>query len=103
MIMPLAPAHVTMSGWNIIVIVKGEKKIEKFLGYSLHDNTYRISSEVLKYDAENKRGLTESGSVYEFIDAPGELHPSAQAVFDRLNAWEEVEVSLKFMGDVDEG
>lgn len=100
MIMPLAPAHVTMSKWNIIVIVKDGKKIEKFLGYSRHDDTYRISSEVLQYDAENKRGLTESGSVYEFIDAPGELHPAAQEIFDKLNAWEKVHVSLKF--DVDQ-
>ena len=96
MIMPLAPAQVTMSEWNIIVIIKDGKKIEKFLGYSLHDNTYRISSQVLEYDAENKRGFTESGSVYEFIDAPGELHPEAQEIFDKLIAWEKVSVSLKF-------
>jgi hypothetical protein len=43
--------------------------------------------------------MTESGSVYEFIDAPGKLHPSAQKVFDKLNAWYEVEVSLKFEVD----
>ena len=96
MIMPLAPAQVTMSKWNIIVIIKDGKKIEKFLGYSLHDNTYRISSQVLEYDAENKRGFTESGSVYAFIDEPGELHPEAQEIFDKLNAWEKVDVSLKF-------
>jgi len=96
MIIPAAPAHVTMSEWNIIVIVHEGKTIEKFLGYCLNDYTYRISSQVLKYDAENKRGMTESGSVYEFIDAPGKLHPSAQKVFDKLNAWDEVEVSLKF-------
>lgn len=96
MIFPVPPAHVTMSEWNIIVIIHEGKTIEKFLGYCLNDYAYRISSQVLEYDAENKRGLTESGSVYEFIDAPGKLHPTAQVVFDKLNAWDEVEVSLKF-------
>lgn len=96
MIIPLAPAHVTMTEWNIIVIIHKGKTIEKFLGYCPNDSAYRISSQVLEYDSESKRGLTESGSVYEFIDAPGKLHPSAQKIFDKLNAWDEVAVSLKF-------
>lgn len=100
MIIPEAPAHVRMSEWNIIVIIHEGKTIEKFLGYCLNDYTYRISSQVLEYDVEKKRGRTESGSVYEFLDAPGKLHPSAQAVFDKLNAWDEVEVSLKFEVDL---
>jgi len=96
MVISLPPAQLTMSQWNIVVIIHKGKTIEKFLGYSVTHQHYRISSQILEYDAEHKRGMTDSGSVYEFIDEPGQLHPLAQEVFDKLNAWEEVEVSLKF-------
>lgn len=92
----LPPAHVKMSQWNIVVIIHKGKTIEKFLGYSVTHEHYRISSQILEYDAENKMGMTDSGSVYEFIDEPGQLHPLALEIFDKLNAWEEVDVSLKF-------
>ncbi|EEF80547.1 hypothetical protein [Methylophaga thiooxydans] len=92
----LPPAHVTMSDWNIVVIVHKGNTIEKFLGYSVNDQHYRISSQIHEYDPEKKRGLTDSGSIYEFIEEPGQLHPKAQVVFDKLNAWEEVDVTLKF-------
>lgn len=92
----LPPAHVTMSNWNIVVIVNNGERIEKFLGYSVHDGHYRISSQIVEYDKENKRGLTDSGSVYEFLDAPGQLHPYAKAVYNRLLAWDGIDVSLKF-------
>jgi len=60
MIIPAAPAHVTMSEWNIIVIIHEGKTIEKFLGYCLNDYTYRISSQVVEYDAEkNVVGLNQ--------------------------------------------
>jgi hypothetical protein len=93
----LPPAHVTMRQWNIIVIVHEGKTIEKFLGYSVYDEHYRISSQIIEYDADMKRGLTDSGSVYAFLDEPGQLHPYAQEVFDKLEAWNKVEVSLKYM------
>ena len=95
----LPPAHVTMRQWNIVVIVRKGQTTEKFLGYSVHDEHYRISSQILQYDDEAKRGMTTSGSVYEFVDEPGKLHPLAQQVFDKLSEWDEVEVSLKY--DVD--
>lgn len=98
----LPPAHVTMRQWNIVVIVHKGKTIEKFLGYSVHDEHYRISSQVLEYDKESKRGMTASGSVYAFLDEPGKLHPLAQQVFDKLDAWEKADVSLKFEEAPDE-
>ena len=98
----LSPAHVTMCQWNIIVIVHEGQTIEKFLGYSVHDEHYRISSQILEYDKESKRGMTTSGSIYEFLDEPGKLHPLAQKVFDKLNSWEKADVSLKFEESRDE-
>ncbi len=98
----LPPAHVTMSQWNIVVIVHEGKTIEKFLGYSVHDEHYRISSQVLEYDEKTKRGSTTSGSVYQFLDEPGKLHPLAQEVFDKLDAWGKADVSLKFEESRDE-
>lgn len=76
--------------------------IEKFLGYSVYDEHYRISSQVLEYNENTKRGITTSGSVYEFLDEPGKLHPLAQKVFDKLNAWEKADVSFKFDVSTDE-
>lgn len=100
----LAPAHVTMRQWNIVVIVHEGQKIEKFLGYSVHDKHYRISSQIVDYYKETNRGMTASGSVYEFLDEPGKLHPLAQQVFDKLDAWEKADVSLKYVeGRSDEG
>ncbi len=98
MAISLPPAHVTLSQWDVIVIIHKGKTIEKFLGYDVNARNYRISSQILEYDAENKRGVTDSGSIYAFLDEPGQLHPLAKEVFDRLNAWDEVEVSLKFKG-----
>ncbi len=98
----LPPAHVTMRQWNIVVIVHEGQTIEKFLGYSVYDEHYRISSQVLEYDEETKRGMTTSGSVYVFLDEPGKLHPLAQQVFDKLDALEKADVSLKFQESHDQ-
>lgn len=96
MVAPLPRAHVTMSDWNIVVVVYRDQIIEKFLGYSVNDGHYRISSQILEYDADTNTGTTVSGSVYRFIDKPGQLHPHAQKVFDKMCYWSEVQVSLKF-------
>ena len=92
----LPPANVTMSHWNIVVITRGALKVEKFLGYCHESGDYRISSEIKKYDPVSRTGQTASGSTYTFLDEPGPLHPSAQFIFDSLNAWDEISVLLKF-------
>lgn len=95
----LAPADVVMSDWNIVVIKHNGNIIEKFLGYSVRDRTYRISSQIQDYDAEDKTGTTLSGSSYTFLDPPGQLHPVAQPVFDMLDKRDDVEITLKFAWD----
>lgn len=96
MVTALPPAHVTMSNWNIVVLVYKDQIIEKFLGYSVKDEHYRISSQILEYDPDSNTGTTLSGSVYRFTDKPGQLHPYAQKVFDRMSQRPDVEISLKF-------
>lgn len=98
MVVPLPPAYVTMSNWNIVVVVYRGQVIEKFLGYSEHDGHYRISSQIVEYDADTNTGTTVSGSVYRFLDKPGQLHPYAHKVYDKMCNWPEVQVSLKFKG-----
>jgi len=96
MVVPLPPAYVTMSNWNIVVVVYKGQIIEKFLGYSEHDRHYRISSQILEYDAENNTGRTVSGSIYRLLGKPGQLHPHAQKAFEKMCHWPEVQVSLKY-------
>ncbi len=95
------PGHISLSEWNIVVIkIEGDIQ-EKFLGLDVNTNEYRISSQIKEYNAEKNTGFTQSGSVYQFLDEPGTLHPKAQEVYDYLsNTPEElklhVDVSLKF-------
>lgn len=92
----LPAGHVRMKSWNIIIINHKGNTIEKFLGYDVADRHYRISSQILSYDAENSIGKTASGSSYEFLEPPGKLHPYAQRIYDILDAEDFVSVSLKF-------
>lgn len=90
------PAVVTISQWNIIIIEKGGKIIEKFLGYDHQRNTYRISSQIASYNPANSSGSTISGSTYSFLDDPGKLCPEAKLIFDMLESSGLVSVSLKY-------
>lgn len=92
----LPPTNVEMSDWNIVVIKHNGKTIEKFLGYSLHDRDYRISSQIEYYDSESKTGRTLSGSEYRFLGEPGQLHPRAQYIFNMLEQHDDVEIKLKY-------
>lgn len=92
----LQPEHIVMSEWNIVIIDYNNQIIEKFLGYSHEWDNYRISSQIQDYDPENKTGRTLSGSTYQFLDNPGQLHPKAQAIFDALSCTPGVIVKLKF-------
>lgn len=94
---PVLPNDIVMSHWNIVVLeLDGGDVIEKFLGLDSSTERYRISSEILDYDAESDSGQTRSGSRYRFIDKPGKLHPDAQQVFDYLDSHINVKASLKF-------
>lgn len=91
------PGYITMSSWNIVVIELSNGQVfERFLGFDTNEKEFRISSQILSYDAENQIGSTKSGSQYKFIDEPGKLHPDAQAVFDYINKSGEAKASLKF-------
>jgi len=90
------PGYIVMSNWNVVVIEHDGHVIEKFLGYSQGESTYRISSQVETYSAETDSGSTLSGSKYKFLDKPGTLHPLAQHIFDQLKALENVSIRLKY-------
>lgn len=92
----LPAGQVRMNNWNIITINHEGNMIEKFLGYDVTDRNYRISPQILSYDAENNTGKTASGSSYEFLEPPGKLHSSAQRMYNLLDAEDFVSVSLKF-------
>jgi len=92
----LGPTDVTMSQWNVVVIVYEGEKIEKFLGYWHQRGTCRISSQIESYDSETNTGKTLSGSRYKFLDKPGALHPEAQAIYDALDKADDVDVYLMY-------
>lgn len=94
---PVAPGHIVMSQWNIVVLVFDHGDvIEKFLGLDDATGRYRISSEVLDYDLKTGSGHTRSGSQYRFIDKPGRLHPEAQQVLEYFNSKSNIAASVKF-------
>lgn len=99
---PTPPGHIVMSQWNIVVLEfdTGEV-IEKFLGLDESTGRYRISSEILFYDADASVGRTRSGSHYRFMDKPGRLHPEAKQVLDYLDSHSNITALLKFSQHTD--
>jgi len=91
------PDAITMSHWNIVILEFDDGNvIEKFLGLDTATGRYRLSSQILEYDAGNDSGKTLSGSRYRFIDKPGKLAVSAQVIFDALALRPHITVSLKY-------
>ncbi|MDF1589514.1 MAG: hypothetical protein P1P93_10255 [Gammaproteobacteria bacterium] len=96
----VGPGSVVMSEWNIVIIeLEDGTVIEKFLGFDTSTRTYRISSQIYKYDQESDTGITVSSSTYRLQDKPGKLHPSAQEVFDFLQSQPTVKATLKYPCD----
>lgn len=70
------PGKVSLASWNIIIVkIDGVGTAERFLGLDLHTDEFRLSTNIEKYDDEKAIGHTESGSIYQLIGKPGELHP----------------------------
>jgi N-acetylglutamate synthase-like GNAT family acetyltransferase len=96
---PVKPSKVTVSGWNIVNIIKSNQRMNKFLGYWVEGGSSRLSSEILTYDLESGTGSTISGSQYCFLGQPGKLHPLAQTILDQLKITKDLKVSLVFPDD----
>jgi hypothetical protein len=90
------PGEIIMKDWNILVIEYEHVLTEKFLGYSMNEQHYRLSSVIREYDPETNTGITESGSRYTFLTPPGKLHRRAQTIYDNFCKVKEVSIKLKY-------
>ena len=92
----LPPGYIELAEWNIVIIEINNDIYEKFLGYDVNADEFRISSKIVTYDKISAKGETISGAIYKLQGLPGKLHPTAQVIFNKLTAHPEVKVALKF-------
>lgn len=92
----LPPGYIELAEWNIVIIEINDDIYEKFLGYDVNVKDFRISSKIIIYEEHSAIGETVSGSFYKLQGRPGNLHPKAQVIFNKLTAHPEVKASLKY-------
>lgn len=82
-VVSLGKAEVILTDWNILVVKDvGDTVIELFMGFSVHDRFGRLSTQIEKFDPENRTGTTFSGSTYSLIGEPGLPHDDALYVLE---------------------
>lgn len=60
--------EVKLADWSIRELPNGNRH---FVGYNVGHYEGRVSSRIEAFDAETKRGITQSGRVYELLGEPG--------------------------------
>jgi hypothetical protein len=60
--------HVLLTHW---MLLETANKTRHFVGYCSKTKTGRVSSAIRYFDPYRRRGVTESGRVYEFIGSAG--------------------------------
>lgn len=65
--------HIKLASWGIYEVSSElwEEKTRHFVGYNLTEREGRASSAIVEFDPVTKRGVTESGRVYELIGEAG--------------------------------
>lgn len=80
--------QIKLASWSIYE-VSSEYWIGRtrhFVGYNLTEREGRASSAIVEFDPVAKRGVTESGRVYELVGAPGN---SGDGIYT-FNQWCEI-------------
>lgn len=75
--------QINLEYWTIRELPNGDRH---FTGYNFYGREGRVSSKILEFDPQNKRGKTSSGRVYQ-LDGNTGNHPDAEYVW---NIWKEV-------------
>lgn len=70
-------------------------KTRHFVGYRLTEREGRVSSAIRQFDAATRRGVTESGRVYELVGRPGHDADAAYVwrrwlALNNETAWEDM-------------
>lgn len=84
--------------WRIFEILPQDSR--HLVGLDIGDRTGRVSSAVLKFDAETLRGVTQSGRVYTLVGPAGSAD-DAQYVWERWCSANGVQQSTDVTSGID--
>lgn len=59
---------IVLRQWGVFQTETGERH---FAGYNVYEGEGRCSSAITTYDPVTKRGVTQTGRVYQLLDHPG--------------------------------
>lgn len=94
---PVAEApEIVLRSWRVIEI---ENEARHFIGYNETEGEGRVSSKIITFDKETKRGVTRSGRVYQLIGSPG-FNDDALYVWARWKQINKVEVEKDVTGEL---
>lgn len=60
--------EIQLRNWQIMETERGERH---FIGYNITEGAGRVSSAIQEFDIKNRRGITNSGRIYELLGDPG--------------------------------
>lgn len=78
----IPPSYAVLSDWNILINLIDET--EHFVGYDEYLCLGRMSTVIVRFDEESGQGSTQSGSTYQTVGLPGQIHPDALYVLERV-------------------
>jgi hypothetical protein len=86
--------EIRLSSWSIRELSDGDRH---FVGYG--DGEGRVSSKIITYDHETKRGVTRSGRVYELVGNPGvnndaEYVWACWCVINEIHEWNDISTDI---------
>lgn len=75
--------EIVLTDWTVFGVISGlwPDKTRHFVGYNASDREGRVSSAIVKFDAEKAVGLTRSGRIYRLKGKQGSGSP------DGLHVW----------------
>ncbi len=85
-----------LARWSIWETRKGkEAPTRHFVGWSINDSEGRVSSQIVAFDPETRRGETKSGRVYELVglsghDRDGDYVFSVWLKLNQRTVWREI-------------
>lgn len=82
--------EIVLRQWRVMELKDGDRH---FVGYNVTEGEGRVSSKIVTYDPVTKRGVTQSGRVYQLDGSPG-YNGDAIYVWNKWQAINEV-----FAGD----
>ena len=95
--------EVSLMSWAVFEVTHPDGKVKRhFAGYNIVDDEGRVSSFIVEWDPEKRRGRTESGRIYELVGKRASLGSAPMYVWnqwvDMLNPKEVKDISSEYEG-----